>query len=117
MAEFKYEINEDFDYTIDEKGNSYIALRKIKWNGSDSEKLDLRKYFVNSDGDEVMGKGVSFITEDGPHCLVETLIEQGYGDTKKILELTSKREDFVEAIEILKDDDNEVINELDNLFE
>ena len=29
MAEFSYELDKDFDYTIDEKGNSFIALRKI----------------------------------------------------------------------------------------
>ena len=45
MAEFSYELDKDFDYTIDEKGNSFIALRKIKWGNSSEFRLDLRKWF------------------------------------------------------------------------
>ena len=28
---FTYSVNPDFDYTIDEKGNTFIALRQIDW--------------------------------------------------------------------------------------
>ena len=58
---FKYAIDKDFDHTIDEKGNTFIALRKIAWGDSENYKLDLRKYYTTEDG-ERMNKGVSFLT-------------------------------------------------------
>ena len=76
---FIYTTDPDFDYTIDEKGNTFIALRKIDWNNKGEYKLDLRKYYASESG-ETMSKGVSFLTEDGPHELTKVLVETGYGD-------------------------------------
>ena len=95
MAEFSYTLDKDFDYTIDEKGNSFIALRKIKWGSSDEYRLDLRKWFNTATG-ETMSKGVSFMTDDGPHELVKVMVEQGYGHTKDIVEALKLRDDFDE---------------------
>ena len=83
MSEFTYETDPDFDYTIDEKGNAFIALRKIKWGNSDNFKLDIRKYYASAEGDK-MQKGVSFLTDDGPNELARVLLKTGYGDAKEI---------------------------------
>lgn len=82
-GEFSYTTDPDFDYTIDEKGNTFIALRKIDWNNSGNYKLDLRKYYASESG-ETMSKGVSFLTDDGPDELTKVLIETGYGDDSEI---------------------------------
>ena len=36
---FKYSIVDNIDYTIEEQGNQFTALRKIKWGDSDKEYL------------------------------------------------------------------------------
>ena len=38
-GDFSYTIEDNFDKVFDEKGNSMLALRKIKWGDSDSVKL------------------------------------------------------------------------------
>lgn len=88
-----YEYQEGFDNIIDEKGNSFLALRKIRWGDAEEYKLDLRKYYNSANG-EVMGKGVGFLTDEGPHELVRTMTELGYGDTKEILTSIKDRDDF-----------------------
>lgn len=83
QKEFTYSTDPDFDYTIDEKGNTFIALRKIDWRSNGNYKLDLRKYYASESG-ETMSKGVSFLTDDGPNELTKVLIETGYGDDNEI---------------------------------
>jgi hypothetical protein len=80
---FTYTNDPDFDYTIDEKGNTFIALRKIDWGNKGDYKLDLRKYYASETG-ETMSKGVSFLTDDGPNELTKVLIETGYGDDEEL---------------------------------
>lgn len=82
-GDFVYTVDSDFDYTIDEKGNAFIALRKIDWGNKGEYKLDLRKYYASDTG-ETMRKGVSFLTEDGPNELTKVLLETGYGDDEEI---------------------------------
>ena len=81
--EFTYTADPDFDYTIDEKGNTFIALRKIDWGNKGEYKLDLRKYYASEAG-ETMSKGVSFLTDEGPDELTKVLVETGYGDDTEI---------------------------------
>lgn len=81
--EFTYTVDSDFDYTIDEKGNTFIALRKIDWGNKGEYKLDLRKYYASETG-ETMSKGLSFLTEEGPDELTKVLIETGYGDAEEL---------------------------------
>lgn len=81
--EFEYSVDPDFDYTIDEKGNTFIALRKIDWGNKGEFKLDLRKYYASESG-ETMSKGLSFLTEDGPDELTKVLIETGYGNDAEL---------------------------------
>ncbi len=80
---FTYTNDPDFDYTIDEKGNTFIALRKIDWGNKGDYKLDLRKYYASETG-ETMSKGVSFLTEEGPDELTKVLIETGYGNDEEL---------------------------------
>lgn len=101
--EFNLEIDDSINEVIDEgTGNSFIAMRKLRWNEAGTFKLDLRKWITNADGQEIAGKGFSFITEEGPENLVNALLKHGYGDTRKTLEGIQDREDFVpEAMKIL----------------
>ena len=97
--EFKLEIDNEVDEVIDEvPGSSFIALRKLRWSDSGSFKLDIRKWYTNSEGEEIAGKGVSFMTEEGPDNLIEALLKHGYGDTRKTLNGIKDREDFLPAV-------------------
>ena len=95
---FSYTVVEDFDKIFDEKGNAMLALRKIKWGDSDNVKLDLRKWYNTNDG-ETVGKGFSFLTDEGPHELTKVLVENGYGYTKDIVNALKTRKDFKQVIE------------------
>ena len=81
--DFIYTADPDFDFTIDEKGNTFIALRKIDWGNKGDFKLDLRKYYASESG-ETMSKGLSFLTDEGPNELTKVLIENGYGNDEEI---------------------------------
>lgn len=94
-AEFKYEFQEGFDYIIEESGNSSSNLRRISWNGR-PYKLDLRKYSYK-DGQEIMMKGIS-MSEEGATELASVLVENGYGDTRRIIKAIRGREDFDESL-------------------
>lgn len=97
--EFKLEIDPSIDEVIDEiPGSSFIALRKLRWSENSSFKLDIRKWYTNSEGDEIAGKGVSFMTEEGPDNLIEALLKHNYGDTRKTLNGIKDRDDFLPAI-------------------
>lgn len=104
--DFNMKVDENFDFVIEEKGNSFVALRKLKWNEKSDTKLDLRKYMINSDGDEIIGKGVGFMTENGPHELVKIMVENGYGKTQEILVGIKDRDDFMSSL-------NKVLNRKD----
>ena len=96
---FNLEIDPEVNEIIDEvPGNSFIALRKLRWNETKDFKLDIRNWYVNSEGEEIAGKGVSFKTDEGPANLIEALLKHGYGDTRKTLNGLSDREDFPIAI-------------------
>lgn len=91
---FLYTVDPDFDYTIDEKGNTFIALRKIDWGNKGEYKLDLRKYYATDSGEQ-MNKGVSFLTEDGPNELTKVLIETGYGNDEEIADAIIKDRPYI----------------------
>lgn len=104
---FDYKVNPDFDFIFDEKGNTFLALRKIAWGGG-QEKLDIRKYYNSSDGTETVGKGVSFITEEGPHELTRILVENDYGYTDEIINGIKNRKDFMTSlVKVLNEEDTE----------
>ena len=97
--EFKLEIDDSINEVFDEvPGNSFLALRKLRWSDSGPFKLDIRKWYVNADGEEIAGKGVAFMTPEGPDNLIEALLSNGYGDTRKTLRGISDREEFPIAV-------------------
>ena len=94
-SEFTYEFQEGFDYIIEESGNTSSNLRRISWNGR-PYKLDFRKYSYK-DGQEMMMKGIS-MSEDGASELASVLVENGYGDTRRIIKAIRGRDDFDESL-------------------
>ena len=92
---FTYTTDPDFDYTIDEKGNTYIALRKIDWGNKGEYKLDLRKYYA-SDSGETMSKGVT-MSDNAADELTKVLLETGYGDDTEIAETILNNRPYVAA--------------------
>lgn len=105
--EFNLEIDESLNEVVDElPGNRFIAFRRLRWNESSSFKYDLRNWYTNAEGEEIAGKGVSFMTPEGPSNLAEALLKHGFGDTRKVLNEISNREDFLVSVK-------EVITEKD----
>lgn len=100
------------DYAVfDEKGSTYATLRKAQWIKSGGEedeskaKLEIRKMYY-AKGEERWGKGYTFATEDGPHELAEILVENEFGDTKKILKSLVKRKDFKDTVKNFNSDED-----------
>lgn len=106
---FKMRIIDNFDHIISEKGNTYTSLRKIVWGNKDddSAKYDLRKYYTDAEGNEKIGKGVSF-DDEGADELTRVLIEAGHGNTREIIDVIRTRDDFKTAY-------NNSINNIDEL--
>ena len=77
------QFTQEFNRVVEERGNQFIRFAQIAWKGEDEEcepneiKYDLRKYTTDSDGNERMLKGVSFLSEEGPHELTHILVEEG----------------------------------------
>ena len=92
MPDFNYKVDETFDYLIEEKGNQATFFRRVSWGGRDA-KLEIRKWYVDGTT-ETPGKGVPFMTEEGPDELVRIMTEIGYGKTDEVLSNISKRDDF-----------------------
>ena len=104
-TEFTMDILEGFDYIIEESGNSSLNLRKVSWNGRE-HKLDLRKWNYQ-DGQERAMKGVT-LSDDGADELSAVLVEQGYGNTKRLLKALTKREEYSDSMNHLNDVDEEI---------
>lgn len=81
---------------IDENGNMIMMLRKIAWNGRES-RLELRKWIIDTDSEKPM-RGVTFMTEKGPHNAAEVLVELGYGHTDHLMRVLKTRDDFEKAL-------------------
>lgn len=101
------------DAIFDEKGSTFISMRRVQWCKEGEEpnreksKLELRKWRIQNDGTERADKGFSFLTEEGPHELAKVLVDNGYGHTKDILMGLKKRTDFEESVNHLFDKDVE----------
>jgi hypothetical protein len=107
---FEYAIIDGVDRTIEEAGNQFTALRKIKWGDGDKEYLELRRWRNTPDGKEQAAKGCTFMTEEGPSELVNALVDLGYGNTREVLTHLSEREDFRKSL-------NSVLGKEDELFD
>lgn len=97
--EFNYETDKDRNnYVVDEKGNSYLQLAYERWNEDSDYKLALRKFYSSAKG-ETAGKGVTFMTEDGPSDLINALLKEGYGYPEEIAKIcVEDRPDIIGAI-------------------
>lgn len=103
--ELQLEIDPSIDEVIDEvPGSSFIALRKLRWSPTSSFKLDIRRWYTNNTGEEIAGKGISFMTEQGPDNLIQALLKHGYGDTRKTLDGIRERPDFLENVKDVLDE-------------
>lgn len=100
------------DNTFDERGSTFLALRKVQWCRDDEDpdeaksKLELRKWMIDKDGKEIPNKGFSFLTEEGPHELAQLMVREGYGNTKALLSELVKRDDFKESVENFNKDED-----------
>lgn len=112
--EITMEIQEGFDFIIEESGNSSLNLRKVGWNGRPA-KLDLRKWNYQ-DGQERAMKGVT-MTDEGADELTGVLVEQGYGNTKRIAKAIAKRDDYNNAMEHLDDIEEEITDDSEEYYD
>lgn len=96
--EFKYSIVENIDYTFEEKGNQFGAVRKVQWGDSDKNYLEVRKWRNSPDGSEQAAKGYTFMTEEGPSELAKVLLTLGYGNTREVIDIVKEREDFRKSL-------------------
>ena len=110
----KYKIFDGTDNIFDEKGSTFLAMRRVAWfsdgdaePGEDKAKLELRKWKANENGVDSPMKGFAFLTDDGPHCLTEMLVDNGYGRTSKVLLSLKKRDDFEESVKHMYDEEDE----------
>ena len=85
------------DVVFEEKGNTVGMIRKISW-GNRAPKLELRKWNLDSEGKETASRGYTFMTEDGPNELVESMAKLGYGNTTKVIGSIKDRPDFEESL-------------------
>lgn len=91
-----YEVTKDYGI-VDEYGNSIISLREVSWFEK-PPKLELRKWRIDDNGNEVPNKGCSF-SEDGANTLAEMLVDNNFGDTNKLLTSLSRRDGFKRNLE------------------
>ena len=100
MEAFKYRIVDNVDFTFEEEGNQFNALRKIAWGDAGDEKarLEVRRWRNNPDGTEMAAKGMTFLTEDGPSELTNCLLKLGFGNTKEVLDIIRDRDDFRKSL-------------------
>lgn len=101
----KFEYHVDADRVFDEKGSTFLALRKVAWGCSQNEtpelgksRWELRRWRIR-DEKEMADKGFSFLTEDGPHELTNALLSEGFGHTAEVLDILKTRDDFRDAVE------------------
>ena len=105
--DIQYTVDPKCDHIIEEKGNQFLALRLIAWGDSTNYKLDIRKYYSTADGGETVGKGVSFMTEEGPAELTKALLSDGYCDTIDVLNSIKDRDDFRSSLNAVLNNKND----------
>ena len=103
--EISMEIEEGFDFILEEGQNTSINLRKISWNGRPS-KLDIRKWNYTDSGERAM-KGIG-LSDEGADELAAVLVENGYGETRRLVKALKERESDEEIdIELAPEEETE----------
>lgn len=111
------------DIVFDERGSQFLTMRKTQWvkdgNEPDEEKAkyEIRKYSINNEGEEVCGKGVSFLNPDGPDNMVSELVKNGFGDTSDMLRSLIMRDNFKDSVENLDADENASVGEREHFVD
>lgn len=122
----KFKINPELiDSIFEEKGSQYSAVRYVQWYGDTEEpnedkyKMEIRRWRVDEDGNDLAMKGFTFMTEEGPNELTETLVENGYGNSLNLLKSILNRDDVKEDIKNFNGEkiaDNDSDNTLENEY-
>lgn len=113
FGQVKSKIFEGEDNIFDEKGSTFCALRKVAWYNADKNeepteedaKWEIRKWRANDDGTDTPNKGMTFLTDEGPHNLAEMLVDKGFGETKKIIGSLKGRDNFKDSVEHMYDEE------------
>lgn len=122
FTQMRCHVFKDYNLIFDEKNSTCGTLRKVQWlkDGAEPDeskaKLEIRKIYNSADG-EKNGKGYTFSTESGPDELVIGLIENGFGQTKDILNTIQRRDNFKEAVEAITFKDATVEDEDGEVFD
>ena len=96
---FSYEIDPNYDYVLEEKGNTFTAIRKIRWGDRDHFNLDIRKWYATEEGERMTKKGCSLMSDEGADELTRVLISTGYGNDKEIAkEICTNRSEIAARI-------------------
>lgn len=104
-GEIKYKIGK-VDEILEEKGNQFTALREESFDDGEKYYTAIRRFYTDNDGKENMGKGVTFLTPEGPAAAAVSIIKSGFGTTTEYLETLKTREDFDASLnEVLGEDD------------
>jgi len=113
---FTYEVDPNFDHVLEEKGNTYTALRKIRWGDREDFKVDVRKYYATEEG-ERMSKGCSFMSDEGVNEMVNVLIDNDYGNAKRIADsIVEKRMDICARVYDHLENDQSLKKDLDKMI-
>lgn len=103
---YSYDKN-GIDHIIEEGGNSFSAIRLIKWSDNDEDyKLDFRRYICTEEGD-IPKKGISFYNpKEASTEIIKGLLHWGYGDANEIAKcIYQDRPDIVDIISKLNSDE------------
>ena len=113
---FHYDVDPNYDFVLEERGNTYTALRKIRWGDKEDFSLDIRKYYATEEG-ERMAKGCSLMSKEGADELARVLVDTGYGEEKQLakaicdnrVELAARIYDSIVENKDLKDTVEDII--------
>lgn len=96
MFNGNYEYDERLDKVVDEKANQFISVRFAKWKEDQDFQLEIRRFALSEDGETPL-KGVRFLTDNGPHELTTTLIENGFGMADELVDIIIENRPAVAA--------------------
>lgn len=113
---FHYDVDPNYDFVLEERGNTYTALRKIRWGDKEDFSLDIRKYYATEEG-ERMAKGCSLMSREGADELTRVLVSTGYGEDKQITEsICSTRPEIAARIYDKIQNDSDLKNQVEDII-